>query len=99
MDKKLLIKMDKKLLIKMDKKLLIKMDKKLLIKMDEKLLNKNEFYIHYTDSSQLEKFLKKNKKLLVIGHKCCSGKGCQIIEFDGKKITDNNEIDKIKSKY
>ena len=61
--------------------------------------NSNGFYIHYTDSSQLEKFLKKNKKSLVIGDKCCSGKGCQIIEFKGEKITDYNEIHRIKSKY
>ena len=65
--------------------------------MDKNFLN--EFYIHYTDNLQLENFLKKNKKLLVIGNKCCSGMGCQIIEFDGKKITDNNEIHIIKSKY
>ena len=56
-------------------------------------------YIHFTDKEKLNVFINKYKAKLIIGHICCSGKGCHIKRFEGNEITDYDQIHKIQRTY
>lgn len=56
-------------------------------------------YIHFTNKEKLEYFINKYKAKLQLGHRCCSGKGCHIKRFEGKEITDYDQIHNIQRTY
>ena len=65
-------------------------------KISFKMIGDNkDCYIHFTNKKKLEDFINKYKAKLIIGHKCCSGKGCHIKSFEGKAITDYDQIHNI----
>ena len=54
------------------------------------------WFIHFSDPKQLKAFITKNKSNMVTGHICCNGMGLHIKQFNNKKITNNDDISKIK---
>tara|TARA_B110000285_G_C14738090_1_gene429530 strand:+ start:75 stop:326 length:252 start_codon:yes stop_codon:yes gene_type:complete len=61
--------------------------------------NDGKYFIHFSDEKQLQAFIAKNQSKMVTGHKCCTGKGLHIKMFDNKKVTDYEEIHRIKLEY
>jgi hypothetical protein len=71
-------------------------------KISLKMIGDNtDCYIHFTNKEKLEYFINKYKykSKLIIGHMCCSGKGCHIKSFEGKEITDYDQINDIHKKH
>ena len=56
-------------------------------------------YIHFTNKEKLKDFINKYEEKLIIGHMCCSGKGCHIKSFEGKEITVYDQIHNIQRIY
>ena len=59
-------------------------------------LDKQSF-IHFTTKELYDKF--KAKYTGVLGHTCCSGKGVNLVSFNGVEVTKSEQIDEIRQKF